>query len=73
MSQQILELYASEFIARRIDEAAQEALLKQLPRSASPSVLAFARQSVALGLRAIAVRLDPQSSVEPRLAVATPR
>ena len=70
-----MELLANEIVRRNLHEAAQRALVEQLPRtpfSFRPDVAA--RQFVADGLRAVAARLDPCLSCEPSLVVvARPR
>jgi hypothetical protein len=65
-----MELLANEIVQRNLHEAAQRALVEQLPRtpfSFRPDVAT--RQFVASGLRAVAARLDPCLSCEPSLVV----
>ena len=65
-----LQLYAQEYMQRRLDEAAQHARLASLTKSRStqahwPATLALsprARRRLADGLRALAHRLDPQAT-----------
>jgi hypothetical protein len=58
------ELLATDLVRRRLDEAAHEALLAQLPASPSTTsrFAAAARQLLAVELRALAYRLDPSFS-----------
>ncbi len=69
-----MELLANEIVRRNLHEAAQRALVEQLPRSpfsVRPDVTA--RQYLASGLRVLAARLDPCLSCEPSLVVARSR
>jgi hypothetical protein len=78
-----LEALARDLVRSRIEQAAQDALARQLsPAEHSAISLASlisapadaARHSLAIGLRALAVRLDqPVSTVEPTLGAARPR
>ncbi len=65
-----MELLANEIVRRNLHEAAQRALVDQLPRSSlsfRPDVTV--RQLLANGLRVLAERLDPCLSCEPSLVV----
>ena len=63
LSLQSLDL-AQDIIRERLRQAAADALGQQLPPT-SRSL----RHHIAGGLRALAIRLDPSLSCEPRLAV----
>jgi len=54
-----LELYADDVMHQRQQEAAQAALIAQLPHAAAPRLDLAARLQLANGLRALAIRLDP--------------
>jgi len=65
---------ADAIMRQRLQEAAQQALLAQLPAAERPSSLdhlsALIRQSVAGGLRGLAVRRDRCPDCQPVLAGA---
>jgi len=65
---------ADAIMRQRLQEAAQQALLAQLPAAWRPSSLdhlsALIRQSVAGGLRGLAVRRDRSPDCQPVLASA---
>ena len=67
-----VELLASDIVRRNLQQAAQDALADQLPRSAAlPSRIDVAvRHQLASGLRVLATRLDPAIDCEPSLVVA---
>ena len=65
---------ADAIVRERLQQAAQQALLAQLPAAERPSSLdhlpALIRQSVAGGLRGLAVRRDRSTDWQPVLAGA---
>jgi hypothetical protein len=68
-----LEIYAQDLIRSRLNEAAQDALADQLPHASLFEPAFAARQHLANGLLALAVRLDPCVVCEPNLVVVNPR
>jgi hypothetical protein len=70
----LLHDLADAIMRQRLQEAAQQALLAQLPAAQRPSWLdhlaAHIRQSVAGGLRGLAVRRDRSPDCQPVLAGA---
>jgi hypothetical protein len=67
-----LEVYASDLMRSRLQQAAQDALADQLPHTGPLSVRSavVARHQLAHGLRALARRLDPCVGAESSLVVA---
>ena len=65
---------ADAIMRERLQQAAQQALLAQIPAAERPSSLdhlpALIRQSVAAGLRGLAVRRDRSPDRQPVLACA---
>jgi hypothetical protein len=68
-----MELIARDLIRGRLEQAAQDALADMLPRSSAFAPALAARQHLAIGLRALAGRLDPCVVSEPYLVVANQR
>jgi hypothetical protein len=80
-----LEVYAQDVMRERRNQAANDALVAQLPRAANDALVAqlprspfprpdlAARLRLAAGLRALAVRLDPCAGVEPVLVAMRSR
>jgi hypothetical protein len=68
-----LEVYAQDVQRERRHEAAQAALIAQLPHTPAPRPDLAARLQVANGLRALAGRLDPCAAVAPTLVGARAR
>jgi len=68
-----IELLANEIVRRHLQQAAHNALVDQLPRTAGRRPDVVARQYLANGLRALATRLDPCLACEPSLVVARSR
>jgi hypothetical protein len=68
-----LEAYAQDVMRERRNQAANDALVAQLPRSPLPRPDLAARLRLAAGLRALAVRLDPCAGVEPVLVAMRSR
>jgi hypothetical protein len=64
---------ANDIAQRHLQQAAQDALARQLPRTSTVRPDVAARQYLADGLRVLAARLDPCLSCEPSLIVASPR
>jgi hypothetical protein len=62
-----IELLANDLVHRHLQQAAQDALANQLPRSSARRVDVAARQYLADALRALATRLDPCLACEPSL------
>jgi hypothetical protein len=68
-----LEVYAQDVLRERRHEAAQAALIAQLPHTPGPRPDLAARLQVAHGLRALAGRLDPCAGAAPALVGASSR
>ena len=68
-----IELLANDIVQRHLQQAAQDALVRQLPPASTLRPDVAARLYLASGLRVLAARLDPCLSCEPSLVVASPR